>query len=127
MFFKRSDWIQKLDERSDYVFENSKDGRILLSNSFCNEFQEQPLEHLALKAFNGVKNIIVNKGMYKTFHSREAYEIEGSGLVDGINVTLHLLNTRRDNCYFDFIEIASQLNEGQNPIFEQFLNSVEFK
>ena len=52
--FSEAGWkLMKRDERSDYVFEN-EDGRILLSNSFCGEFQDQSLDHLASKTFKSV-------------------------------------------------------------------------
>lgn len=125
--FQKADWNSKNDNRSDYVFENSKDGRILLSNSFCNEFQEQPLENLALKGFSGVKDIVVIQNEYITFKNREAFKIEASGFVDGVKVYLRLLNTRRDNCYFDFMEITPFSYHKNDSLFQQFLDSVVFK
>lgn len=125
--FEQHDWKIKQDKRSDYVFENVRDGRILLSNSFCNEFQEQPLEQLATKTFKTIDKFKINKGNYTTFHDREAYRIEGSGLVDGVKVGLRLLNTRRDNCYFDFLSISPEGTETDNASFNQFLQTVVFK
>lgn len=124
--FKASDWAQKKDKRSDYVFENQKDGRILLSNSFCDEFQEDELEHLAKKTFNTVKDFQTTAGKYTTFNHREAYEMKGSGLVDGVKVSFRILNTRRDNCYFDFLGI-DPLNSNDDQSFRAFLDSVVFK
>lgn len=123
--FTMPSWVQKKDNRSDYVYENEKDGRILLSNSFCDEFQEGTLEHLAKKTFNTVKDFKTVKGDYTTFKNREAYEMKGSGLVDGVKVGLKLLNTRRDNCYFDFLSI-DPLNS-QDESFKAFLDSVVFQ
>lgn len=125
--FDRTEWKFKKDKRSDFVFENLSDGRILLSNSFCEEFQEESLEHLANKTFKSVKNFRPNKAHYTTFNDREAYHISGSGLVDGVKVTLRLLNTRRDNCYFDFLSISPEGTEKDESDFNLFLKSVEFK
>ena len=126
--FKSQNWILKnTDERSDYVYEN-KDGRILLSNSFCNEFQEQALEKLAAKTFQAVKDYKSIKSEATTFNDREAYRMEGTGSVDGVNVTLRLLNTRRNNCYFDFVAIDPLTTKLKvDASFEDFLKSVEFK
>lgn len=125
--FHQAGWTQKKDKRSDYVYENS-DGRIILSNSFCDEFQESSLDHLAEKTFNTVTEFKKISGKYKTFHDREAYSMEGSGKVDGVKVKLHLLNTRRDHCYFDFLAISP---EGSSTVsdstFHQFLKSVKFR
>lgn len=125
--FQKNDWKSKKDNRSDYVFENLNDGRILLSNSFCDEFQEQPLENLALKGLSGVKDVVVLQNKYVTFKNREAFHIQASGLVDGVKVFLHLLNTRRDNCYFDFMEISPFLGRKNDSSFQEFLDSVVFK
>jgi hypothetical protein len=127
--FSAADWKQKAQEnRSDYVWENTKDGRILLSNSFCKEFQDQSLEVLASKTFKSVSEIKIEKKSYLTFQDREAYRLEGHGKVDGVAVGLILLNTRRNNCYFDFVSITplEYAKESQTD-FDNFLKSVEFK
>lgn len=124
--FNHEEWKAKKDNRSDYVFQNG-DGRILLSNSFCDEFQEQPLDYLARKTFNSIKNFKSNTQKYTTFNDREAYRIEGLGLVDGVKVNLRLLNTRRDNCYFDFLSISPEGTEKNAAAFDDFLRAVEFK
>jgi hypothetical protein len=120
-------WVFKKDERSDYVFENSQDGRILLSNSFCEEYQDQPLDVLASKTFKTIKSFRVKESRYTTFRDREAYRVQGSGLVDGVSVNLTLLNTRRDNCYFDFLAITPSKAMDQKPIFDDFLKTVVFR
>jgi len=120
-------WVYKKDKRSDYVFENDLDGRILLSNSFCEEFQEQPLEQLATKIFKTVKDFKSTVSEYTTYQHREAYRIEGFGKVDGVTVNLRLLNTRRDNCYFDFLSINPEKTKETDNAFESFLQSVSFK
>ncbi len=127
--FDSPDWSElKKENRSDYVFENKLDGRIQLSNSFCNEFQDQTLERLAHKTFRAIGNFQSKKGDYTTFNNREAYRLEGMGKVDGVDVELHLLNTRRDNCYFDFVAITPIEKTGDRVAdFDKFLSSVVFK
>lgn len=126
--FKAENWKLKEDRRSDYIWMNSLDGRILLSNSFCHEFQDQSLEVLAVKTFNTVSDLKILKKESTTFHGREAYAIEGTGKVDGVGVKLKLLNTRRNNCYFDFVSITPQIDQGhESTEFESFLQSVVFK
>jgi hypothetical protein len=121
------EWKNKINKRSDYVFEHVKDGKILLSNSFCEEFQEETLERLGRKTFRTIKDFKETKSAYTTFHDREAFRIEGSGFVDGVKVFLELLNTRRDNCYFDFLAISPEGTSKEDRSFNQFLDSVEFK
>lgn len=125
--FVSPDWIYKSDKRSDYIFENTKDGRILLSNSFCEEFQEQPLEQLASKTFKTVTKFKSHINEYTTFQNREAYRLEGAGLVDGVKVNLRLFNTRRDNCYFDFVAITPEKSSEGDSAFAEFLKTVVFK
>lgn len=127
--FSATGWkLKSKEDRSDYVWENTKDGRILLSNSFCKEFQDQPLEALADKTFKTVDELKVVKKTYLTFKDREAYRQEGRGKVDGVSVGLILLNTRRNNCYFDFVSITPlESAEENHSDFDHFLKSVEFK
>lgn len=126
--FNEPNWTAKRDKRSDYVFENQADGRILLSNSFCNEFQDQPLEKLASRTFRSVGAFKAAKGDYTTFNNREAYKLDAMGNVDGVKVQLHLLNTRRNNCYFDFVSITPEKSESDHVAdFEKFLSSVVFE
>jgi len=121
-------WLEKKDNRSDYIWMNSLDGRILLSNSFCDEFQDQPLERLAEKTFKVIDHLKIEKKSYTQFHEREAFRLEGSGLVDGVPVELHLLNTRRNNCYFDFVSITPLRSAAKlPPEFDHFLEAVTFK
>lgn len=126
--FGAPSWVYKKDERSDYIFENANDGRILLSNSFCEEFQDLPLEKLAGKTFNTVKEFKSTVSEYTTFQHREAYRLEGHGLVDGVKVYLRLLNTRRNNCYFDFVSIDPfDTVKSTDTAFKDFLDSVVFR
>lgn len=128
--FKEDSWVEtkQEEERSDYVWTNKDDGRILLSNSFCEEFQDQPLDVLAKKTFNIVDDFKVEKKDYTTFENREAYRLEGKGKVDGVPVGLILVNTRRNNCYFDFVAITPLKSaNGEQADFEKFLKSVSFK
>jgi hypothetical protein len=125
--FNESEWVQKNDQRSDFIFENKKDGRILLSNSFCDEFQGSSLEQIGLKTFRNIKEFKITLSKYDSFHDRESFRLDASGLMDGVKVTLQLLNTRRDNCYFDFLSINPEGTNTHSSDFEKFLNSVIFK
>ena len=125
--FSAPTWTYKKDNRSDFVFEN-QDGRILLSNSFCEEFQDQPLDKLAVKTFTTIKDFKPTVSDYTTFQNREAYRLEGHGSVDGVKVSLRMLNTRRNNCYFDFVSIDPMDSaKTQDKAFADFLKSVVFR
>ena len=125
--FSSPQWEQQNnDKRSDYVFQH-QDGSILLSNSFCGEFQDEPLDRLAVKTFKGVDGFTSGKAHWMTYQGREAYRLEGKGKVDGVAVGLRVQNTRRDNCYFDFISISPAGSEVSKEVFDGFLSSVVFK
>jgi hypothetical protein len=126
IIFNEPGWKSIQDERSDYVFQNN-DGRILLSNSFCEEFQEEPLESLANKTFKTVDDFNAHSSKVTIFKEREAYEIAGTGRVDGVKVKLRLLNMRRNNCYFDFVGISPEGADSNEEKFEALLKAVEFK
>jgi hypothetical protein len=107
---------------------NKDDGRVLISNSFCNEYQNQSLNNLAMKTINSLSDGQLTQEKKITFHEREALEVEGEGKVDGVGVHLKLLNTRRNNCYFDFIAITPiSVGTKGSEDFKIFLQSVEFK
>jgi hypothetical protein len=127
--FNKQDWQEKIDESgSDYVWENTADGGLLIANSFCKQFQDEPLDELGNKSFRDISHLVIDKKEFTTFHDREAYRIEGHGKLDGVDVALSILNTRRNNCYFDFLFIKPyKMDPKQNLIFEEFLNSVVFK
>ncbi len=125
--FSSKEWQVKKDKRSDYVFQHKQDGRILLSNSYCGEFQDGDLKNLAEKTFRTVDAFTLLKGNYESLGNREAFRAEGSGLVDGVQVVLRVLNTRRNSCYIDFVSI-SPLEHAKFPDkdFDAFLSSAEF-
>jgi hypothetical protein len=125
--FSAANWQEARDKRSDFVFENKDDGRIMLSNSFCDEFQDQPLDQLATKTFRSIGEFRQSRGEFTTFNNREAYLLEGDGTVDGVKVGLKLLNTRRNNCYFDFVGITPFTAPARDGAFDQFLRGVEFR
>lgn len=126
--FKLEGWQELKDDQSDYGWMNQDDGRILISNSFCNEFQNQSLSLLALKTINSMSEGKLTQEKKISFHNREALEVEGQGKVDGVGVNLKVLNTRRNNCYFDFIAITPlSVGTKGSEDFKIFLESVEFK
>lgn len=126
--FDAAGWSKKNDERSDYIFSNDQDGRILLSNSFCDEFQEGSLEQMARRTFSHLSDFEAISQEYTQFNQREAYRLLGTGKVDGVKVNLQLLNTRRNNCYFDFVAIDPfKPASSHQPDFERFLQAVEFR
>ena len=125
--FNDRNWSERKERRSDYIFEHQTNGQILLANSFCDELQDDALAELAHKTLSTMEDFNISDSSYLTFHERNAYRLSGQGKVDGVEVQLHLLNTRRNNCYFDFVFIDpdSSTVKGVGD-FQQFLNSVVF-
>ncbi len=126
--FDSQDWVKTNQEHSDYAWTSKTDGCILLSNSICDDFQEQPLDKLANKTFNTISELKLLKKEFLSFHDREAYRVEGTGKVDGVAVELKLLNTRRNHCYFDFVSITPMSAKSHHQSdFDDFLKAVIFK
>lgn len=123
--FAKPGWAYQINNKSDYVFEKSN-GQVLLANSFCEEFQTEPLERLAEKTFVGVKNFKATHKEYTTFQNREAYKLDGVGSVDGVDVYLKIVNTRRDHCYYDFLFISPKKEKVNPEDFTDFLKTVVF-
>lgn len=123
--FTAPSWQRQIDNRSDFIFQN-KDGRTIISNSFCDEFQEQPLQQLAERSFRNIDRFQKKNGLLTDFKHRKAYRLDGEGEVDGIKVALKLLNTRRDNCYYDFLSIAPEGTK-EDGSFERLLEGVIFR
>jgi len=125
--FSHPDWKNVKSYESDYLFQHHKSGDILMVNSFCREFQTESLKKLAHRSFRDVEQVRIIEEKEISFHQRSAYRIKGEGKVDGVLVSLNLLNLRRDHCYFDFLSISSKKkNSGSEADFENFLSSVRF-
>ena len=129
LHFQRSGWSVRQDKRADYVWSHH-DGRVLLANSFCDQFQSGSLEDYAIKTARSVEQLEILDKKITHFRSREAFMLKARGKVDGVEVNLTLLNSRRNNCYFDFVSIIPGTTPAQ-PSFEKdfdyFLESVEFR
>ena len=123
--YKGSDWSAIKQDQSDYVFQH-QNGTTIIINSFCGEFQNDPLKQMAEKTFNGLDNIknIQEKSM--TVSNREAYSMQADGGLDGVTVNIKIINMRRNNCYFDFVRITPSGIKLIDNQPEDFINQVEF-
>lgn len=123
--YKNKDWLLVEQDKSDYVFQNNS-GTTLVINSFCGEFQDQPLNILALKTFSGLKHIKNRKESPLIISQREAYSLEAEGSLDGVEVNIKVINMRRNNCYYDFLRITPH----NSPIVanqpDDLISKVEF-
>ena len=140
--FHHESWKKQNDKQSDYSFIfvpsdshlMEKAGQTLMSKSYCHEYQDQPLENLALKITSHFKNFTIYHQQTFYFNEREAFHLNGSGTLDGIKVKINLVNTRRNDCYYDFLFIQpNEINERDEieiaipHIFNLFLSSVKFQ
>lgn len=126
--FTMVDWKATDPKESDHAWVNEKRGDVMLVNSFCGEFQDLPLETLALKTFSGYEEFKPLGKNQTLWHGREAFEMEAEAMVDGVVVMLHIRNYRRDHCYYDFL-LVSPRHSAQHSLdaFQRMLGSVEFK
>ncbi len=123
--YNSADWKLLKQKQSDYVFQN-QNGSTLVINSFCGEFQDEPLPVLAEKTFNGLDDIKNRKESPLTLSNREAFQLEADGSLDGVTINIKVINMRRNNCYYDFLRITPQgVTASQNQP-EEMINAVEF-
>lgn len=123
MKFVPNGWSEHKTDRADYYFQGPQ-GASLIVQSFCNEFQNDDLKKLAINTFRSLDNSIIKHQKSFTLKNREALETIGEASMDGVKVNLNLINTRRNNCYYDFFEI---LPLQQKSIIDKFIQGVEFK
>jgi hypothetical protein len=109
-------WRQEASLKADYLFSGPA-GASLIVQSFCHEFQSSSLKNLAQETFNSLDQAQVTKQNEFILQGRSALRTQGIGQLDGVKVHLTLINTKRNNCYYDFLEIlphaqtASIINE----------------
>lgn len=123
MKFVPNGWSEHKTDRADYYFQGPH-GASLIAQSFCNEFQNDDLKKLAANTFRSLDSSIIKQQKSFTLKNREALETRGEASMDGVKVNLALINTRRNNCYYDFFEI---LPLQQKSMIDEFIQSVEFK
>ena len=123
--YKSKEWKQIDQYQSDFVFQNTS-GTTLVINSFCGEFQDQELKVLALKTFNGLKDIRNRKEGPLKILDRDAYSLQADGDLDGVKVNIKVINLRRNNCYYDFLKITPKgVTEVPNQP-EELISRMEF-
>lgn len=126
--FTLSGWKATDPQASDHAWVEETRGDVIVVNSFCGEFQDLPLETLALKTFSGYKDFRPLGKNTTQWHGREAFEMEAEALVDGVRVMLHLRNYRRDHCYYDFLLVSPRTSaEHSLQAYNRMLDSVVFK
>lgn len=126
--FIEKGWKKTDPRESDHAWVQEQRGDVILVNSFCGEFQDLPLETLALKTFNGYEQFKPLGKNDTQWHGREAFEMEAQAQVDGVLVLLHLRNYRRDHCYYDFLLVTPRSSsESSLRAFQHMLNGVRFQ
>lgn len=126
--FQDKAWKATDPKESDHAWVEEERGDVMVVNSFCGEFQDLPLETLALKTFSGYNDFKPLGKQTLDWHEREAFEMEAEATVDGVLVMLHLRNYRRNHCYYDFLLVSPRHQaETSLPAFEHMLASVVFR
>lgn len=119
-----ADWKQKQDSNYDYLFYGPQ-GSSLMIQSFCNEFQSPSLESLARTTFHSLEPSHITEQKEFILQDRAALISKGVASVDGVKVYLTLINSKRNNCYYDFLEVITHSNSP--TIMNQFLKGLTFK
>ena len=123
MRFIPNGWSEHKTGQADYYFQGPQ-GASLIVQSFCHEFQNEDLKNLAANTFRSLDQSKIQQQKSFILKNREALETRGEASMDGVKVNLSLINTRRNNCYYDFFEI---LPLKQKSSIDDFIKGVEFK
>lgn len=126
VFFNDEGWKKINPQDSDVTYTNQA-GDILLANSFCYEFQSEPLDKLAKNTFQSINQSKIIEGKIIQFKEREAYEAIGAGSMDGVDIKIKLRNFRRNHCYYDLVLITNEINQSNLQSFDNFSDSIELK
>lgn len=118
-----STWSEQQTDRADYYFMGPH-GSSLIVQSFCNEFQNSDLKNLALTTFRSLEKSRILDQKSFMLQNREALRSSGEAYVDGVKVSLTLINTHRNNCYYDIFEILPQKS---SSIIDEFIQGITFK
>jgi hypothetical protein len=126
--FAEKGWKSTDPREADRAWVQENRGDVIIVNSFCGEFQDLPLETLALKTFSGYEEFKPLGKNDTKWQGREAFEMEAQARVDGVLVLLHLRNYRRDHCYYDFLLVTPRSSsEASLRAFQRMLDGVRFQ
>lgn len=119
-----SQWELKENKNVDYILHGPQ-GSSILMQSFCNEFQGSPLNSLADKTFNSLDKSKITTRTEFILQERAALKTTGEAYIDGKQIYLTLINTKRNHCYYDFLEILPLKHSPS--VIDEVINGVKFK
>lgn len=119
-----SSWKEVKTQDHDYVF-YGPNGSSLMIQSFCNEFQSASLSNLAHTTFKSLDRSKIIEQKEFMLQDRAALMSKGEATIDGVRFRLTLVNTKRNNCYYDFLEVLPQ--QGTDSITDQLIKELTFK
>ncbi len=117
-------WKANHTQQADYVFYGPK-GSSLLIQSFCKEFQSPTLKNLAHGTFNSLDRAKITEQVEFNLQDRKALRSQGEAFLDGVKIHLTLVNTKRNNCYYDFLEVLPKTKS--QSIIDDLLKGITFK
>lgn len=119
-----SSWQRQSSADVDHLFLGPA-GASLLIMSFCHEFQAPSLESLAQGTFASLDQARITEQKSFMLQERAALRTQGIGQLDGVPVYLTLVNSKRNNCYYDFLEILPQVKT--KSTLDELLLGIRFK
>lgn len=126
--FSATGWAVTDPHESDHAWSHHGRGDVMLVNSFCGEFQDLPLENLAIKTFSGYEDFKPLGKNELMWQGREAFEMEAQARLDGVKVLLYIRNYRRDHCYYDFLLVTPRERHPDSlKAFQLLLDGVRFR
>lgn len=117
-------WKANHTQQADYIF-YGPEGSSLLIQSFCKEFQSPSLKNLAQGTFNSLDRAQITEQEEFNLQDRKALRSQGEAFLDGVKIHLTLVNTKRNNCYYDFLEVLPKTKT--QSVINQVLKGIAFK
>ena len=103
----KSPWVQSPPSEGVEILYVDKSGASISVSSICERYEEASLETLARSALSPITHFKEIETGELQLDGREAFQVFGSGKVDGVPVQIDFVAWRKDDCLFDFSAQAS--------------------
>ena len=120
-------WKKTAKANADYAFTNPQSAAIIFTNSICDKYAQARLTDLGKNILRSVDKFSAPTPHKMELAKRMAYRWTGQGFLDGVPVNLDYVIVRKNNCVFDLVLIATELElwPQDQATFNQFLTSLK--
>lgn len=121
-------FIQTNNPDVDYFWIHQTNGNSITLRTSCNDPVDpklETLEKLSLQGLEVHKKILLRKIKY---NSREALESLSQCNLDGVDINIHLVILKKNNCNYvlSYLGISKNFNQDKE-VFANFVNNFEVK